>query len=126
MHFRSLVIVLFGLALAACGSDGEQPSAPAATGGGSSAEVATAAPQPHPGEEVYENFCFSCHTPGLSGAPKLGDVDAWAPRIAKGPELLLTTTKEGIPPAMPAMGLCMRCTDEELNAAIDYMVQKSQ
>lgn len=93
--------------------------------GGGQAAASESAPE-HPGKQTYEEFCFSCHTPGLSGAPKLGDVEAWAPRIAKGPELLLQTTIEGIPPAMPARGICMSCSDDELAAAIDYMVERSQ
>ena len=85
-----------------------------------------AAEKVHPGKEIYDNYCFSCHTPGLSGSPKLGDVEAWAPRIAKGRDLLLQTTIEGIPPAMPPRGICMDCSDEQLSQAIDYMVMKSQ
>ena len=102
MGSRSIVGMLLLFGLSACGDSTQQNNAPAVEV--DSQSTVTAAPEVHPGEEVYENFCFSCHTPGLSGAPKLGDVDAWAPRIAKGPDLLLTTTKEGIPPAMPAMG----------------------
>ena len=123
-QLRSLMwIGMVGL-LAACG--GGEATSGGGSAGGQAAAAGTAAPAEHPGKEIYDQFCFSCHTPGLSGSPKLGDVEAWAPRIAKGPELLLKTTKEGIPPAMPAMGLCSRCTDEELNAAIDYMVVNSQ
>lgn len=91
-----------------------------------SVEENVAAESVHPGEQIYQNYCFSCHTPGLSGAPKTGDAEAWAPRIAKGPDLLLSTTIEGIPPAMPPRGMCFDCSDKDLAAAIDYMVQKSQ
>ncbi len=78
------------------------------------------------GEKIYGEYCFSCHTPGLSGAPKLGDVEAWAPRIAKGEALLLAATIEGVPPAMPPRGICMSCSDDELANAIAYMIAKSQ
>ena len=78
----------------------------------------------HPGEEIYQNYCFSCHASGLSGAPKLGDAEAWAPLLAKGPQLLLQSTIEGVPPAMPARGMCFDCTDEQLAAAIDYMAKQ--
>ena len=74
------------------------------------------------GEKIYGEYCFSCHTPGLNGAPRLGDAEAWAPRVAKGEALLLQTTIEGIPPAMPPRGICMSCSDEELAAAIKYMI----
>ena len=80
----------------------------------------------HPGKAIYDESCFSCHTPGLSGAPKLGDEDAWAPRIAQGREVLLRRTIEGIPPAMPARGVCLSGTGQELADAIDCKIEKSQ
>ncbi len=77
----------------------------------------------HPGEAVYNRSCFSCHAGGVAGAPVPGDAEAWAPRIAKGRAALLQSTKEGIAPGMPAMGLCNSCTDEQLADAIDFMLQ---
>ncbi len=110
--------------LLGCGS-ADQSAGPASA---DAADVAGAAADSaaHPGEAVYQNYCFSCHTPGLSGAPKLGDIEAWAPIIAKGPELLLQSTIEGIQPAMPPRGMCFDCSDEDLAAAIDFMVVSSQ
>lgn len=78
----------------------------------------------HPGEETYNRSCFSCHAGGVAGAPIPGDTQAWAPRIAKGREVLLQSVKDGMPPGMPPMGLCMSCTDEDLDAAIDYMLSQ--
>ena len=72
------------------------------------------------GSDVYGKFCHTCHTTGLNEAPMIGDADAWAPRLAKGPDALLQTTKQGLN-LMPAMGLCMSCADGELAAAIEYM-----
>jgi len=80
----------------------------------------------HPGEETYNRFCFSCLASGVAGAPKLGDKAAWAPRIAKGQALLLQSTLRGVPPGMPAMGLCTSCTAEDLETVVDYMVQQSR
>lgn len=76
------------------------------------------------GETVYNRSCFSCHASGVSGAPVPGDEAAWAPRAAKGRDVLLQSVKDGIPPGMPPMGLCMSCTDEELRAAIDFMLSQ--
>ena len=90
-----------------------------------SADGAPAAPA-HPGERIYGEYCFSCHTPGLNGAPRLGDKAAWAPIAERGMASMLAATIEGIPPAMPPRGICMSCSDEELEAAIDYMVVNSQ
>jgi cytochrome c5 len=77
----------------------------------------------HPGEQTYNRSCFSCHQGGIAGAPRFGDAEAWAPRIAKGPALLLANTRTGIPPGMPAMGLCSSCTEQDLIDVIDFMVQ---
>lgn len=72
------------------------------------------------GDEIYGKFCHTCHDTGLNEAPKLGDAESWAPRLAKGMEALLETTRTGLN-LMPVKGLCMTCTDEELQAAIEYM-----
>ena len=73
------------------------------------------------GEEVYSRYCHTCHDTGLNEAPKIGDAEAWAPRLAKGNDALLQTTRQGLN-LMPANGLCMSCSDDELQAAIDHMV----
>jgi cytochrome c5 len=72
------------------------------------------------GEEVYNTFCFACHTAGVAGAPKLGSAEDWAPRLDKGMDAMWETTVNGLG-TMPPKGTCMACTDEELQAAIDYM-----
>ena len=95
-------------------------------GCGESTQEAAAVGEPpparHPGEDTYNKFCFSCHAAGIAGAPKTGDAAAWGSRVAKGEALLLQSTIEGIVPGMPAMGLCMQCTEEQLAAAIDFML----
>ena len=78
----------------------------------------------HPGQGIYNEACISCHNPGISGAPRLGDVDAWQPRAAKGREALVLSTINGLN-AMPAKGMCWRCTDEELGHAVDYILKQS-
>ena len=77
------------------------------------------------GEEVYKSKCFVCHASGIANAPKLGDAAAWAPRAAKGADALLATAKSGIG-AMPPKGTCMDCTDAELTATIDHMLNNSK
>lgn len=77
------------------------------------------------GEDVYNQFCFACHATGASDAPILADVDAWAPRIAKGMDVLWESTLNGIG-MMPAKGTCMNCSDEELQAAVDFIIDASQ
>ena len=90
--------------------------------------AATAASSgPRSGEDVYNAACMACHTTGAGGAPKLGDVAAWADRIAKGNDALYASGINGVPgTGMIAKGGCMNCSDEEINAAVDYMVAGSQ
>lgn len=85
-------------------------------GGGSPSED-------HPGKKIYRKYCRSCHQGGLAGSPIYGDKEDWAPRIEKGRETLLANTINGMPPGMPIKGLCSGCTDEELEEAIDYMLE---
>jgi cytochrome c5 len=75
------------------------------------------------GQKIYQGSCQACHAAGVAGAPKIGDIEAWAPRIAKGKEAMLSSVKNGLN-AMPPKGACMSCTDEELQAAIAYMVEQ--
>jgi len=90
--------------------------------GAASAAVASG---PLSGEEVYGQFCFACHATGASGAPMYEDADAWAPRIDKGMEALMSSTLNGIG-VMPAKGTCMNCSEEELQAAVEYMTAPVQ
>lgn len=89
------------------------------------AAAPVAAAEPKSGEEVYNSSCMSCHATGAAGAPKLGDTAAWAPRIAAGMDSLVANVMNGLN-AMPPKGLCMACSDEELQGAVQYMVDNSQ
>ena len=73
------------------------------------------------GQKIYQASCQACHVAGVAGAPKLGDKAAWAPRVAKGNEALFLSVKNGLN-AMPPKGTCMTCSEDELRAAIEYMV----
>ena len=91
------------------------------------AAVAAASSGPRSGEDVYNAACMACHSTGAAGAPKLGDAAAWAGRIAKGTDVLYSSGINGIAgTGMMAKGGCMNCSDEEVNAAVDYMVAGSQ
>ena len=74
------------------------------------------------GIDVYNAHCFACHSTGVSEAPLVA-AEEWQVRLnEKGEELLLANTKAGFNVVMPPMGTCMNCTDEELVAAIDYLI----
>ncbi len=80
---------------------------------------------PRSGEDIYGASCVACHASGAAGAPKLGDTGAWAARIGKGVDVLYTSAISGFN-GMPAKGLCMDCSDDEIKATVDYMVEQSQ
>jgi cytochrome c5 len=78
---------------------------------------------PRSGASVYSVSCASCHTYGMRGAPKLTDKAAWAPRLAQPPGTLTTHVIKGLG-WMPPRGTCSTCTDDEIKAAVDYMVSR--
>lgn len=89
----------------------------------SAAVVASSGPRS--GEEIYTASCAMCHGTGVAGAPKLGDASAWAPRLEQGLESLYAHAIEGFN-GMPPKGMCMTCSDSELNATVDYMLDNSK
>jgi cytochrome c5 len=97
-----------------------EPAAEAPTAEVEETQVAVAAGA---GEAVYEKACKACHAMGVAGAPKTGDKEAWAPRIEKGNDALFGSVKNGFN-AMPPMGGCMTCSDEELRSAVAYLVSQ--
>ena len=79
-----------------------------------------------PVEDNYKKSCATCHNAGLAGAPKLGDKEQWVTRIEKGIDVLYSNSINGLPPAMPAKGMCFSCSDDDLKALVDYMVDSVQ
>jgi cytochrome c5 len=81
------------------------------------------------GPQVYNAACLACHTAGVGGAPVIGDAAAWAPRIAQGADVLKQHAIEGFTGStgfMPAKGGRMDLSDDEIAAAVDYMLGESQ
>ncbi|MDI9246465.1 c-type cytochrome [Marinobacter sp. CHS3-4] len=93
--------------------------------GESAAPAQTASSGPRSGSEVYSSACAACHDTGAAGAPKKGDAGAWSPRIDKGLETLVTHAINGFN-AMPAKGGCGNCSDEEIELAVEHLVEASQ
>ncbi|MBC7184395.1 MAG: cytochrome c5 family protein [Marinobacter sp.] len=93
--------------------------------GTAAAPTETASAGPRSGSEVYDAVCMACHSTGAAGAPKIGDTAAWAPRVDKGMETLISHAINGFN-AMPAKGGCANCPDEEIQAAVEYMVEQSK
>ena len=78
--------------------------------------------QARDGESLYKAICATCHDAGLIGAPKIGTSD-WASRIAKGTATLYNHAINGFN-AMPARGGA-DISDEEVQNAVDYIIQQS-
>lgn len=87
--------------------------------------AAAVAAGPRSGDAVYNGACLACHASGAAGAPKVGDVVEWKSRIAKGQVALVKNAINGIN-AMPAKGMCMDCSDKEIEAAVVYMIDQSK
>ena len=79
------------------------------------------------GEEVYNGACMACHATGAAGAPMVGEAGAWAARMEKGMDALYASGVNGVAgTGMIARGGCSNCSDDEIYAAVDYMVDNSQ
>lgn len=77
------------------------------------------------GKKIYTGSCFACHGVGVAGAPKLDDAENWSPRIAQGMEVMTAHAINGFQGGsgyMPAKGGAGNLTDEEVRAAVAYMV----
>ena len=84
--------------------------------------LTVAAAGPRSAEDVYNKGCLACHTSGAAGAPKFRIAADWTARLALGTELLYSNAING-KGAMPARGLCPNCSDDEVKAAVDYMIE---
>ena len=77
------------------------------------------------GEQVVQMQCGKCHQTGVGGAPKIGDRDAWIPRLKLGLDLLVRSAINGHGP-MPPRGGMNELTDTEIRGAIVYMFNPGQ
>jgi cytochrome c5 len=78
------------------------------------------------GEQVYQAVCLTCHDSGAAGAPKLGDISAWAPRMGQGLEGLVKSVLNGKGAMAARAGTSPDdYSDYELARAVVYMANKS-
>ena len=73
---------------------------------------------------AYQMSCNACHGTGAAGAPMLGDAEAWEARMEKGMDALMSNVINGVG-AMPARGICMTCSDDDLQAIVNYMLAQN-
>jgi cytochrome c5 len=79
------------------------------------------------GNEIYSGLCASCHKGGVGGAPVLSAAGMGA-RAGKGKDTLYKHAIEGFQGGagvMPAKGGNPALTDDQVKAAVDYMLDNS-
>ena len=79
-----------------------------------------ALPSPRTGEQVVKAQCIKCHEAGKGGAPKIGDRDAWIPRLKEGLDSTVRSAINGHG-GMPARGGMANLTDAEMRSAVIYL-----
>jgi len=77
------------------------------------------------GKKTYDAACAACHATGVAGSPKFADKEAWKPRIDLGKDALYATSLKG-KGAMPAKGGRADLSDDDVKAAVDYMVSNAK
>lgn len=122
-------------AVAAAPASGAAPAADAGSAAAAAAAMAslkTAAPAAasagsnlDAGKKLYDTVCMACHAAGVMNAPKFGDKAAWAPRIATGIDTLHNAALKGLN-AMPPKGGAANASDDDVKAAVDYMVSAAK
>jgi cytochrome c5 len=74
---------------------------------------------------TYTQSCAACHNSGAAGAPRMGNAEDWSARLEKGMEILVEHTINGFNNVMPPKGMCFTCSDEDLRALVQYMLDES-
>lgn len=81
--------------------------------------------KPSLGEVTFQGTCKTCHANGLNGAPIFGNKKMWAKRVEQGIPTLIEHATNGYG-LMPAKGGNTDLSDEEIAAAVNYMVSQVQ
>lgn len=76
--------------------------------------------------QTYKTTCFACHGTGAAHSPEVGDVIEWEIRLEKGLDTLVKNSINGLNGIMPPRGLCVDCSDAQLKAIVEYMLESSQ
>lgn len=103
----ALILLCAGMGLAAQASAAEQAT--------QDAERAAL------GKAVYERSCAGCHNVGVMNSPRLGDKRSLGMLEHKSLDTLYTHTIEGYR-GMPPRGGNPSLSDEEVEAAVDYLL----
>ena len=95
------------------------------------AESTAAEASDNPGKAIFDGVCAGCHGVAAmaSMVPQQGDAAAWEARLAKGMDTLYQNAINGFTGdmgMMPARGMNPKLTDDEVKAAVDYIVSTVQ
>jgi cytochrome c5 len=83
-------------------------------------EAPTVADSAIDGEAIYNSACMACHASGAAGAPIPGS-EAWAERVAKGTDALVSSAVNGMG-IMPPKGGRPDFSDDDIRAAVEHML----
>lgn len=82
------------------------------------------------GKVIFDQLCTTCHTTGATGAPKITDAAAWAPRLKEGIDTLVKHAIDGYTGPdgnhMPAKGGNPALTDAQVEATVKWMASQIQ
>ncbi len=78
-------------------------------------------PSQVPGGQLVKERCSECHAAGKNGAPRIGYMDDWKPRLQSGVENLVMSAVRGHN-AMPARAGMGNLSDADLRAAVVFML----
>lgn len=111
------------LGLCSCGESPQEPPLAAH-------ETVQSNPQLEKGRLIWNGTCKVCHLQGIAGAPAIGDTKAWSKRIAKGKDTLYKHAILGYDSPegnhMPPKGGNPELSEDEVKAAVDFVISASQ
>ena len=85
--------------------------------------VAACSEKPNVGEQIVNSVCVVCHAQGINGAPIIGNKKMWSKRLPQGEDVLIEHAINGYE-LMPAKGGSTDLSDEEIAAAVRYMMSQ--
>ena len=78
-------------------------------------------PDPQRVSALFAANCAQCHVRPETKAPQVGVAAEWAQRVKQGEAVLMRHVVEGLG-AMPPLGYCSACTEDELRALTRMLV----
>ncbi len=77
------------------------------------------------GKQVYRQACILCHQNGEMTAPLIGSAPSWFSRLKDSDLAGLYRNAINGYNSMPVKGACVTCSDNDIRAAVDYILNES-